>query len=484
MPDSGQTETHVGDRHFSRGAVLDNIEALVVAVILALVLRCFIVEAFAIPTGSMGPTLYGDHFEGVCKECGYRFAIGRPLDGSIPNPITCPNCGAAVDVGGRVWGGDRILVNKLLYRFEKPRRWDPFVFVNPTLEPTDTMPKTTYIKRLIALPSETLEVIRGDIVINGQIQRKTTAAQRSLWLLVYDSRWPWKKPTWLADTPGVWSQREGESRLSVDAREQEQRVSVRFAGHQVARRIGDTRIYDHYGYDPEPGFNVVTDLSVSLDVTPASTGKLILELPEDARTLSCVLPVEGSSGQARLIQDGASLDEKDVKLPVGKPTRVRLTRVDYLITVEVGGTEVLRKDMWSDDLYRRLSGLGRGGALGRHDRSGVNIVVEGLKADFDWIRIDRDIYYGTGERNFGDREFYSTIKRDWEQRGGSPFGPEADITPGYIGPIVLNDDQYVAMGDNSPESSDSRYWGPVPEENLIGKALVVWWYPTRIRLIH
>ncbi|MEP6810651.1 MAG: signal peptidase I [Chthoniobacterales bacterium] len=34
---------------------------------------------------------------------------------------------------------------------------------------------------------------------------------------------------------------------------------------------------------------------------------------------------------------------------------------------------------------------------------------------------------------------------------------------------------YFAMGDNSYNSFDSRYWGPVPEENLVGRGLVVYW---------
>lgn len=42
-------------------------------------------------------------------------------------------------------------------------------------------------------------------------------------------------------------------------------------------------------------------------------------------------------------------------------------------------------------------------------------------------------------------------------------------------PVQLGDKQYMAMGDNSPESSDSRYWGPVPEQNLVGPALFVYW---------
>lgn len=41
--------------------------------------------------------------------------------------------------------------------------------------------------------------------------------------------------------------------------------------------------------------------------------------------------------------------------------------------------------------------------------------------------------------------------------------------------IQLERKQYLAMGDNSPDSSDSRYWGPVPEKNLVGPALFVYW---------
>jgi signal peptidase I len=41
--------------------------------------------------------------------------------------------------------------------------------------------------------------------------------------------------------------------------------------------------------------------------------------------------------------------------------------------------------------------------------------------------------------------------------------------------VMLKGNQYFAMGDNSFNSYDSRYWGPVPERNLLGPATVIYW---------
>jgi len=49
--------------------------------------------------------------------------------------------------------------------------------------------------------------------------------------------------------------------------------------------------------------------------------------------------------------------------------------------------------------------------------------------------------------------------------------------------ITVPRDDYYMMGDNRPDSLDSRFWGPVPKAWLIGKAFLTYWPPDRIGLL-
>jgi signal peptidase I len=49
--------------------------------------------------------------------------------------------------------------------------------------------------------------------------------------------------------------------------------------------------------------------------------------------------------------------------------------------------------------------------------------------------------------------------------------------------IVVPDDSFFVLGDNSASSKDSRYWGFVPKKNILGKAILIYWPLNRIRII-
>lgn len=154
----------------SHRAVRETVESIVIAFILAFLFRTFEAEAFVIPTGSMAPTLHGMHKDVECPQCGITYRVGASQESEEEaarqrgraEPIedgTCPQCGFKRHDLAREpsYGGDRILVNKFAYQLSDPERWDVIVFRFPG----DA--KMNYIKRLVGLPNETLEIHAGDV---------------------------------------------------------------------------------------------------------------------------------------------------------------------------------------------------------------------------------------------------------------------------------------------------------------------------------
>ena len=104
------------------------IKPLLIAGILAIGIRTFLVGPYKIPTGSMRPVLME---------------------------------------------GDRIFVDKISYRFKSPRRGDIIVFKYPL------DPKKDFVKRLVAFGGETVEIRGGQLYINGQkLEKPTSFAER------------------------------------------------------------------------------------------------------------------------------------------------------------------------------------------------------------------------------------------------------------------------------------------------------------------
>jgi signal peptidase I len=112
-----EQSTDVPRRVTKRKSIIEYGLIIVGAVLLALLLQAFVVKPYRIPSDSMLNTL-------------------KPLD--------------------------RVLVNRLIYRFRKPRRGDIIVFNSKAVG-------KTLIKRIVGLPGEEISLADGHVYINGRI---------------------------------------------------------------------------------------------------------------------------------------------------------------------------------------------------------------------------------------------------------------------------------------------------------------------------
>jgi signal peptidase I len=93
----------------------------------------------------------------------------------------------------------------------------------------------------------------------------------------------------------------------------------------------------------------------------------------------------------------------------------------------------------------------------RHPRNELNLIKRVVGVPGDYIEINSGTVWVNGE----------------EQK--EPFIADS---PNYSGSWNVPDGQYFVLGDNRNNSSDSHSWGFLPEENLLGKAMLVYWPPS------
>ncbi|HVY61826.1 MAG TPA: signal peptidase I, partial [Planctomycetota bacterium] len=139
--------------------------------------------------------LAAGHAEAKCTSCGAMVPMSPilPVGGAGDRVVTatCSNCGIEFEyrVNGGTWPlgsvsrGDRILVDKFSYHFQSPRRFDVAVFKYPR------NPSDNYIKRMIGLPGELIDVEDGDIYIDGKIARKPASVQDEMWRPIHEARY-------------------------------------------------------------------------------------------------------------------------------------------------------------------------------------------------------------------------------------------------------------------------------------------------------
>ena len=465
--------------------ILESVQTVLTALMLAFMLRAFFIEAFIIPTGSMAQGLLGQHGVQVCPRCGWEFDYGPGLDqgndprfdGFIPpSEIFCPNCHARLPLNAdqvSVRSGDRILVHKWPYvlgGWFGPRRWDVIVFRDPA------DPEQNFIKRLVALPDETIEIIDGDVFIKNpgstefHIARKTNAAQSRLWSIVFDQNYPptdaattAHSPAWIETlapgTLGGWSGLH--TRLIRHDAGDSQAHTLRFDPDGSRYYLQDVSAYNHGS-----GGNYVGDVRIVTEYTPeAGVGWFEMTITRDGRRFTARLNVGGSHTLTMLAPGdevpAVLAKSQDLPLDPDRPHTLEFAHLDYRVFLKLDGREVLATTdaQYSPDVEtlrhsRRISPLE------------IELVASGISCTLRNLRVDRDVYYAFNRTN--------TLRA-------------------YAGhPFTLGSSEYFVLGDNSSNSHDSREWymvgphledefhadryqvGTVPAGQIVGRAFFVY----------
>jgi len=472
--------------HPSQNATRETLESLAIAFMLAFFIRTFVVEPFVIPTGSMSPALQGVHKDLQCPQCGERYRVNASKQAQVRGEESpdrclagmCPVCryttvydssiAKSIQFSpGRVsrftesphevvdvpdYSGDRIIVNKFLYSFKEPERWDVVVFKFPGLA-TDN-----YIKRCVGLPEETLELYGGDLFVkpDGEeefsIIRKPPKTVLAMRQEVHDTR---HDPTALykADWPLRWQPADNNSvwkpEVDTTGTNVKQRYSAKSSGDETAwlryehtppnnevwpaientraippaekaligdfnpynarvetRDVSDLRNFPNpFIVDPySQGIHWVGDLIVDVDVEIESDqGELLLELVEAGHRFRCRCDVATGKLQLEVAPQGTPESPTTISTTAKSPLRgagsfhLTFANVDDALYLWVNDRLVEFDGPTSYD-WEELFGPRKDmepytSADDPGDLAPVGIGTRGVDLAIDHLRVSRDIYY-------------------------------------------------------------------------------------------
>ena len=490
------------DLLFSRPSLRRRLVGIaVLATCVLLLIHGWGIESFVVPTGSMAPALAGHHREGVCPRCGMHVLVGRHPDdkdgtagADCYRNARCFNCGYAPLPVGRIpeARGDQILVNKNIFCFRRPRRWEIIVF---------RLFGKIFVKRVAGLPGEWLVIEDGDLYVNDILARKTLDEFKQVRILVFDNnfqprkdgwqkRWEYKPAAPQAMPEHLLAEAHGLESVGLSEESENTTHRSLLTTHQIGKHLilhtenspeyhhwlsyrnfsldqGKVLpIRDEYAYNggTHQGEEGVHDFMLECDVEILKgNGNVALAITDGHDALMAKIPA-GTEGKVRLSRGPAGIlppddspvrghhensNRLEISPPPTHPTGLRPGRTYHLEMAFVD-----RRFTLTVDNERVIDSIDLAPTKNRGEVSSpIALGGRGISVVFRNVRLYRDIHYTQAGKQ------------------------------GVHGQVVrLGPDQYFVMGDNSPNSEDSRYWpnqGVVPESNLVGKPFLIHW-PSRV----
>ena len=427
---------------------------------LATMAKAALVEAFKIPTGAMGPTILGSHADCTCEHCGFAYAVGlsqrEPPTGVSraeweaelkPLATFCPNCRQPdeIELEAPLAQGDRIMVEKQAM----PQRWEIFVFRFPEDR------SVNFIKRLVGLPGETIQIVAGEVFADGKWLQKAPTTAQDLWLHVHDTAFRATKP--VADEPGWrptgeashWRQQDGRWTNGGDGESD----SLVYFGP-----IDDRNAYNAQSLEIDLRRDDQTlevgDVLVACDVAEFS-GAGRLSLTWRFRSESAEIAVS-PEGQVELQAVASGAGEQRRERASGK-LAAPLRPGDRLgFAIRDGQAYLVHNDKVALLLPFGSPEIETFKARSQEPATPCQIalVADRCRVALSRIVLARDVYYRGGDKN----DFFWSRMRGCLDR-----------------PTTLGETEYFSLGDNSAFSKDSRFYDDLQATDILGTARWIYW---------